>query len=101
MALSCSTEASSSEKVSPEDTALVEKLQISGEDWSAIQALVSSKHGAHDVVGVEKSPTGLIGVWLAPLPGRAEPTGGPVYFYYQRNGAWFELDEMSAWGDSD
>jgi hypothetical protein len=84
--------------LSPNDVGLVSKLEVTKSDWQEIQDLIS-KHKEHYVFRIEKNPIGFIGAWLAPLPRRTNPTGGPVYFFEKQNGAWIELSEMSEWGD--
>ena len=84
--------------VYPNDSKITARLGISEIDLKEIK-LLTNKESGHYIVKIEKSPTGFIGVWMAPLPKVKNPSGGPVFFYNKHQGKWYKLSEMSVWGD--
>ena len=82
----------------PHDPEISIKLGISGIDLNQIKLLINNETQYY-LVKYEKSPTGFIGAWMAPLPKVEKASGGPVFFYNKHQGKWYKLSEMSVWGN--
>jgi len=84
--------------VLPHNPEVSVKLGISEIDLNEIKLLIRSE-AEYYLVKYEKSPTGFIGAWMAPLPKVEKASGGPVFFYNKDQGKWYKLSEMSVWGN--
>ena len=85
---------------SEQDPAELERLQITNDDRNAICALIANRHD-YNVVLIARSHEDLydfpmIEVHMAEISS-VQPTTGPVFFYWKREGEWSELEEVSAW----
>jgi hypothetical protein len=89
---------SSSALFDPASPLLAQKLGISEEDWREVHVLISKRQD-YSLTYLERSSLGHIGAWMSTKTIDYLQKRGPVFFYAKHQGHWYELDEMSEWGD--